>query len=267
MTVTNEQQWRADGAPWRDAPAIKMFAEIMRGYGFTVYTLGDESHLSANPPEDHTPYSHTAWPDDQPYPNVMALDIMPGGRVDWRRLGEHIVDAKNAAHPGTEWIKYVNWTDLDNRCWHTSWEPDSATRPSTDTGHVHISCRSDLFSQTDFRGWDPVAELLAGTPVAIPVSTPVPAGGTPMEDIVSNLPTLQAGSTGPNVRILEGLLIGHGYPTGAGDGLVDDVFGPVVDASVRRFQVDRQVRGSVTASGHGDGKVGPNTWAALLAAA
>jgi hypothetical protein len=260
--VTNEQEWRAEGAPWRNAPAIGMFAEMMRGYGFVVYTIGNESHLSADIPEDHTPYSHTPWPAGQPYPNVMALDIMPGGRVDWRRLGQQITNDKAMGKPGTEWIKYINYTIMDGSCWHSSWEPDLATRPSTDTGHVHLSCRSDLFPQTDFHGWDPVAELLAGG--ITPVSTPVPAGGISVEDIVGKLPTLQFGATGHYVRILEGLLVGHGYPTGAAGGPVDDTFGRVVDASVRQFQRDRAVANSVTASGHGDGKVGPNTWAALL---
>jgi hypothetical protein len=260
MTVTNVDEWVADGSPWRAAPAVAMFAEMMRGYGFTVYVIGDRAHLTADPPEDHTPYSHTAWPAGQPYPCVLALDVMPGGRVDWRRLGEVIATSKAMNRPGTEWIKYINYTLTDGQCRHVSWEPAPASRPSTDTGHIHISARSDLFTQTDFVGWDPVADMLAGA-VNFPVSTPAPAGANTTEDIVNQLPLLQAGGAkGQTVRNLQALLNAH-----ASYGLViDGDFGPLTDAAARSFQVAHHVLNSVTASGHGDGKVGAHTWAALL---
>lgn len=259
MSPTNYDEWVADGRPWRAAPAIAMFAELMRGHGFTVYVIGDDNHLKANPPEDHTPFSATAWPDPQPYPDVLALDIMPGGAVDWRRLGEQIDWDKVNRVPGTEWIKYLNYTDTGGSCWHVSWEPDMAAHPSTDTGHIHISARSDLYTQTDFHGWDPVAELLAGT--GSPAPTPAPPATTPTEAIVNNLPLLQKGSTGQQVGNLQALLNAHG----ANPQLrVDQDFGPLTDSAVRAFQVVHQVANSVRNDGSGDGQVGAHTWAALL---
>jgi hypothetical protein len=163
MAVTNYQQWLADGRPWHNALVIDAFAGLMRGHGFTVYTLGDLSHLTASPPEDHCPYSQTPWPGAQPYPDVMALDIMPGGAVDWQALGVQIVADKRVNWPGTQWIKYVNWTDVSGTCRHASWQPDYAVRSSADTGHIHISARTDRIADA-LQGWDPVARLLNPTP-------------------------------------------------------------------------------------------------------
>lgn len=247
MTVTTYQGWLADGSPWRDAPVIETFAQLMRSHGFTVYTIGNESHLTADPPEDHTPFSHTAWPGPQPYPLVMALDVMPGGAVDWQLLGAEIVGARRNATPGTEWIKYVNFTDRGGACWHASWEPGYAIRSSTDLGHIHISARTDYAQLTDLRGWDPVATLLAGGAPAT----------TPQEDPVLNQWTNVAkGTTGQAAKIVEGLLIGNGFPVGCDPTHLDGIIGPVCDNSIKDFQ-----------GRHGlqvDGVVGPHTLSTLL---
>ena len=148
MTVTSYSGWVADGRPFKDAACIDSFATTLRGFGYTVYTIGDSVHLHANPPEDHTPFSHTPWPGAQPYPYVMACDIMPGGKWSLADLGARIVADKQAGVPGTEWIKYINWTDHNGHCWHDSWEPAHSRRPSTDRGHIHISARTDYVHKT-----------------------------------------------------------------------------------------------------------------------
>lgn len=156
MTVTTYAQWREAGSPWKISPWLVTFGELLRSKGYTVYYLGDESHLTANPPEDHTPFSHTPWPGSQPYPYVMAMDIMPGGAMDWRDLGVALVNARHIGVAGTEPIKYINYTTRSGEVLHTSWEPGQVTIPSQDSGHIHISVRTDRYTQTQI--WNPWGE-------------------------------------------------------------------------------------------------------------
>lgn len=156
MTVTNYDQWVKDGKPWHASKPAADVQHTLQGHGFTVYILGDDSHLKASTPEDHTPYSHTPWPGAQPYSAVLACDIMPGGSMDWRDLGQKIYDDKMAGVHGTEPIKYMNWTDRSGNCWHDSWEPSHARRSSSDTGHIHISFRTDYVLSSLMAGYDPV---------------------------------------------------------------------------------------------------------------
>jgi hypothetical protein len=239
MTVATYEQWLVDGSPWFPAPCIATFAATLRGHGYTVNIIGDLAHLRANPPQDHTPYSHTPWPGPQPYPLVLALDIMPGGGpLDWRRLGRLIVeDRTNAAMLAeTEWIKYINWTDPDTgECWHTSWEPGQAQTPSSDTGHIHISARTDLCHAPTT--YDPLAHL----------ATPPPG-----DPIMTQLPILRRGATGLPVENAQALLNTHGYQLAE-----DGDYGPLTESATRAYQ-----------SAHPpldvDGVIGPHTWAMLL---
>jgi hypothetical protein len=157
MTVTNYDQWVKDGSPWHPAKPVLDFAAILRGHGFTVYEIGAvDTHLDIPTPEDHAPFSHTPWPGAQPYPAVLALDIMPGGDMDWRDLGAKIVADKKAGAHGTDAIKYINWTDRAGNCWHDSWEPNHAQRPSSDRGHIHVSFRTDFVVSSVMSGYDPI---------------------------------------------------------------------------------------------------------------
>lgn len=91
----------------------------------------------------------------------------------------------------------------------------------------------------------------------VPVAAPAPPD--PVEMAMSKLPALRIGDTGGAVSILEGLLIGHGYPTASGDPkTVDGRYGPIVAGSVHRFQSDRGLPAT--------GVVDASTWAALLTA-
>lgn len=253
MTVTTYEGWLADGSPWHAAPCIAAARDTFSAHGYTVYTIGNHDHLTAEPPEDHTPYSHTPWPGSQPYPEVLALDIMPGGPVDWRDLGVRIVGDKNAGKPGTEWIKYVNYTAPTGECIHASWEPHFVSTSSGDTGHIHISARTDLAGQADLHGWDPVAELL-GQP-----SPPDPFPPNETETAMQRWPRVWQGATGQRVRYVQALLNQHGASL-----TVDGAFGPLTDAAVRHFQSSHNVPNSVQPDGNGDGVVGEFTLAALL---
>lgn len=71
------------------------------------------------------------------------------------------------------------------------------------------------------------------------------------EKIIMELPTLRPGSTGNPVRILQGILIGHGYKLN-----VDGIYGPETTGAVRMAQRVYQI--------HDDGITGPDTYAYLL---
>lgn len=158
------QQWVAAGKPMsglvRPAAALKA---ILRGYGYTVYDLGDESHLKADPPEDHTPFSATGWPAASPRWWVHAIDVMPppagSGLPSLAQLGARLVADRNAGVPGVLWIKYLNWEPGDGACWHESWQPSYARRASTDRGHLHISARTDVRDDHRADGYDLVARV------------------------------------------------------------------------------------------------------------
>ena len=157
MTVTTYSQWVADGSPWKNCQPINDFIATLQEHDYTGpgAGIGDHSHLTANPPEDHCPYSHTPWPGVQPYPYVMAIDIMGGEGLDLIWLGGKLFDDKSSNVPGTEPIKYINWTDSDNNCWHDSWMPKHTRYTSTDRGHIHVSFRTDYVTSSAMATYDP----------------------------------------------------------------------------------------------------------------
>jgi hypothetical protein len=241
MAVTTYQQWLRDGSPWSPAACISDFARTIRGHGFTVYTLGAVStHLDISFPEDHAPFSHTPWPGAQPYPKVLALDIMPGGSMDWRQLGMRIHNDRNNNVAGTQWIKYMNYTDTAGACFHASWQPGYARRGSSDTGHIHISAR------TDYVGTGTAYDPVTGGGV-----TPTP---TPAVVIPAWPGTVLANYTsGHGTGTWQQKMRDRKWPI-----TVDDQYGPVSEGICRQFQ---QEKGLAV-----DGKVGPLTWHATWSA-
>src|ERR1041384_6831648 len=155
--------WIDAGQPFTLAAPLAKLQKVLQGYGLTVYAYPDESHQQANPPEDHTPYSATGWPVSSPRWYGFAVDIMPGsdGAAGQTRLARQIIADKDSNVPGTEWIKYINWTDEQGRTWHTSWQPYKVTVSSTDKGHIHISGRSD-YATANTVAYDPIARMSAG---------------------------------------------------------------------------------------------------------
>ena len=157
MTVTTYQGWLADGKPFRNCVPLLNFIATLRLHGYTGpgSGLGDLSHLTASLPEDHCPYSHTPWPGAQPYPYILAIDIMPGQGLDIIELGGRLFDDKSSNVAGTQPIKYLNWTDSDGNVWHDSWMPNHTRFRSTDSGHIHMSFRTDLVTSTVMASYDP----------------------------------------------------------------------------------------------------------------
>jgi hypothetical protein len=143
--------WVAAGRPYTLAVPIADLKAWAAAHGIGwLGDLGNEAHLQAAFPEDHTPFSATAWPVPLPGYVVCAIDLVNNGWLGPRLLA----DAKSGAAP---WVKYLNYGghhyDPGN-----GWVPT----PSGDQ-HLHISIRTTWIDQ-------PVAaylRLLSGDPVTI----------------------------------------------------------------------------------------------------
>lgn len=248
MTSRQHQQWINEGAPWHAAVPIRELHDaivaVFNPPADTIGIIGDDSHLDAEPPEDHTPYSETGWPDSTPPFIVTALDYDGPG---WEALFDHMINERHAGR--MLWIKYINFRGI-----HHSWQPDYKTRTSSDwTGHGHLSIRSDwCFTSTGL-----TAEQLTGVN-AVPTPTPTGAGILGGK-IMSDWQTVAPGATGQHVKDVQALINAHG-----GGLVIDGLYGPKTTAAVQHFQADHQVANSVRSDGTGDGQAGPQTMLALL---
>lgn len=108
----------------------------------------NEAHYTAVPPEDHTPFSATGWPQVSPQWVVFATDVMhrPDLGVDCGVLFPYwLAEAKAGRTP---WVKYLIWqTKL--------YDVRNQWRPVTNSGHfdhIHISIRTDHLN-TSLGSW------------------------------------------------------------------------------------------------------------------
>lgn len=168
MSKQDHRTWINQGRPFRLMTPAAELRDVLRGYGYTVYDIGNDAHLDAEPPEDHTPYSETGWPGEALYGTGYAVDVMPTakpGLPSLQQLGAQLLADRNAGIDGIRWLKYMNWEpEADNRgpCWHESWQPGYARRTSSDRGHIHLSGLTGYESSTIGRGYDPVARIRNG---------------------------------------------------------------------------------------------------------
>lgn len=123
--------WINNGRHWQLAKPIADMVTIARRHGIAILgTIGNDEHLEANFPEDHTPFSYTA----EPVPAngwVCACDL-----ANEKGLGEAILrDARAGKLP---WLKYINFGNMQYGYWdrfrNGEWNSDE---------HVHLSCFSD----------------------------------------------------------------------------------------------------------------------------
>lgn len=164
MSAQRRLAWIADGSPFRLATPARDLRDVLRGHGYTVYDIGNRTHLEAEPPEDHTPYSATGWPGTAVYGVGYAIDVMPppAGLPSLQELGAQVLEDRNAGVAGIRWLKYMNWEPEGNYtgpCWHESWQPSYARRSSSDRGHIHLSGLTGYESSTIGAGYDPVARI------------------------------------------------------------------------------------------------------------
>jgi hypothetical protein len=137
--------------------------------GYTVYYVGNDSHMQASTPEDHTPFSATGWPVAHPRWWINATDLMPppAGKnlPSLQRIGAQMLADAKAGHPGMKWLKYMNWEperDNGGACYQERFMPSYERRSSGDRGHIHLSGRSDMIAYTGGDDYDPVARILGG---------------------------------------------------------------------------------------------------------
>lgn len=178
MATKAYHDWVTAGRDFRLATPIAELKALARklGIGF-LGDLGsdDVAHLQAAFPQDHCPFSETAWPVPLPGYVVCALDL-----VHEKGLAEALLhDAKAGRAP---WIKYMNFGFQQYHI-KRDWEP-----VSNPDGHLHISIRSDWidrsigdydpFVEDDTAGEGPaiVAMILDGTS---PTGVQTSGGGIP----------------------------------------------------------------------------------------
>lgn len=129
--------WKSLGSPWDPALPIAEIETWAEQNGISVLgTIGNQEHLTADRPQDHTPFSSTAWPFKLPGYIVTAIDL-----ANVRGLGQAIEDQARAGL--LPWLKYMNHSGrhLDSRDLDgdgQAWE----VYPSSDK-HVHLSIRTD----------------------------------------------------------------------------------------------------------------------------
>ena len=157
MAVAQFFRWEADGRPWHAVTPIREFVDKLKaaapaGASF-IWTLGDQSHLTSNFPQDHTPFSVTGWPSASPYKSVFACDVshQPALGLNIEVLFPYwLNEAKSGRMP---WLKYIIWRrrryDVRN-----NWSPVTAEGHDT---HAHLSGRTD-HEFTSLGGWSPVPE-------------------------------------------------------------------------------------------------------------
>lgn len=254
MSSAGYQQWIGAGRPYSVAQPIADLAGTLRRQGYTVYTIGDNSHLTASTPEDHCPFSYTGWPASSPRWWIHACDIMPppggSGLPPLAQLGQQLVNDKQNGVPGASWLKYLNWTHPDGRCVHESWEPGHNVTSSSDTGHIHISARSDSTHSGVASGYDPVARFRQGGGVVTP---PVPHPGTSAPAWPGRYFQYTPGRSmvnGSDVRQWQQQMKNRGWQVG-----VDGWYGAQSASICRQFQTEKRLSPV-------DGIVGPNTWRA-----
>lgn len=160
MTSAQHRKWINSGLAWHLMDPLVYMRDKLRRYGYTVYDIGNNDHLDKAKPEDHTPYSETGWPVATPYGWVTAIDIMPPpsgkGLPSLQQLGAQIRKDKIAGR--APFVKYMNWGPVDDRhAVQDSWKPDLHRYSSSDTGHIHLSGRSDMIHSAV--RYDPVAAL------------------------------------------------------------------------------------------------------------
>ncbi|MEV0569650.1 hypothetical protein [Dactylosporangium sp. NPDC050588] len=169
MASQGYRDWIRAGRPYTlIRPARAVQAALLK-HGITVWDFPDEGHQKAEPPEDHTPYSTTGFPGQNQRWNARGLDIMPRSdskahRKENADIARQMIRDRDAGVPGAMWIKYINWTDEDGACRQERWTSRSnqfqrTTRSSTDSGHVHVSGRSDADNDARADGYDPLARM------------------------------------------------------------------------------------------------------------
>lgn len=136
MSTPEYRTWNGAGRPYSLAQPIYELKSHMRAADVEwLGDLGNEDHLQSNNPEDHTPYSYTAWPIPLPGYIVCAIDGAQGKWCD--RL---LAAAKDGRAP---WVKYMNFRNVHYNI-KNGWSPEYSS-----DYHGHVSIRTDHINTRD----------------------------------------------------------------------------------------------------------------------
>lgn len=178
MASLGYTRWVNAGKPYQLMRPAAALQRNIRRHGIVVYDYPDVSHLTASSPQDHTPFSVTGWPIPSAFGIAHALDIMYRTGAEGRKIALKLIADRDAGVPGVMWIKYINWTDTDGRCYQVAWKTlgsnKHTTTASNDKGHIHASGRADADNDTRAEGYDPLsASSFGGSDVGTEKATAI----------------------------------------------------------------------------------------------
>jgi hypothetical protein len=152
MASSAYYRWVAAGRPARVARPVDQLQSRARSAGVAVLgVIGNTDHLTAKLPEDHTPFSATAWPVPLPGYVITAIDLADGPWMD-----RMLADARNGLLP---WLKYLNFR-RGNYSVKRGWQ-----RVANSDTHGHVSIRSD-HTYTDIGPYNPFTGATTGGTMA-----------------------------------------------------------------------------------------------------
>lgn len=130
MATQEYFDWVARGSNWSLATPVDELVQWARVQGIPVLgTIGNLAHLKAVNPQDHTPFSRTAWPNRLPGYIVTACDLKEGAWAD-----RFIDETRRGLHP---WVKYINHKNKQHNF------KNGYTVTSSGDYHCHVSVRTD----------------------------------------------------------------------------------------------------------------------------
>lgn len=151
MATQAYRNWVSAGRPFTLATPVRQYRDALRSAGWpanSLGTIGDEAHLQADTPQDHTPFSATGWPGRHPYPYILAFDAshQVSRETELDSLVEYwLSQARTGATP---WVKYIIYKGH-------SWDVRSGWVQRSANGHydhAHISFRTD-YATTGIGSW------------------------------------------------------------------------------------------------------------------
>lgn len=163
MATVRYYAWNGAGRPYRLAPWVVTAKRQAAAHGVRwLGDLGNDVHLMASTPEDHTPFSVTAWPVALPDYVVLAEDFAAGPYC------AEVLKLCRAGDPRVGWIKYMNMFKH-----HYNRKSGFVEERSSDA-HWHISGMSN-------HSW---ADIPAGFDLFAPAAPAPPGGGRRMGFVV-----------------------------------------------------------------------------------
>lgn len=234
---------------WRPVvPVVKAYQFLTKS-GTDGYQClgvpGNQAHLTAAHPGDHTPYS--------------THDITIGGvhyvpKKGWvYAFDAHVPDMAGferwfLARLRAGYYPAVKYWNINNRHWNrrvvVGGKPFGKSSYSAD-GHLHVSIMPDseyvvVDFLADYEAYRKTGKNRPGAPAPRSApSTPAKAPSKPMDAAAGKLPTVRKGATGTPVKLAQALLVHRGlWPRtdGSARAQIDGQFGDGTAGKVSAFQ-------------------------------